>query len=169
MFDGQAGLHYNYFRDYDPAIGQFIEGDPIGIVKDYRNPALVAALEMLEDYDDPNPDAINSVYAYVYRNPLDWSDDNGLEPKGGHTSNARPSTQEKHERGDSRRNRDQGNEKGDDRRPYSNRKRPKGWKGPWNGRGSFLPFIINPCAWAPQLMPPGSCTPDAYPSCSKPN
>jgi len=36
-------------------------------------------------------------------------------------------------------------EKGDKRRPYSNRKRPKGWKGPWNRRGSYLPFMTNPC------------------------
>jgi len=23
--------HYNYFRDYDPAIGRYLQGDPIGI------------------------------------------------------------------------------------------------------------------------------------------
>jgi len=31
VFDGQAGLHYNYFRDYDPAVGKYVEGDPIGL------------------------------------------------------------------------------------------------------------------------------------------
>jgi RHS repeat-associated protein len=25
LFDGQAGLHQNYNRDYDPAIGQYVE------------------------------------------------------------------------------------------------------------------------------------------------
>lgn len=35
-----------------------------------------------------------------------------------HTKNARPSTQEKHERGQERKQRDQGGEKGDTRRPY---------------------------------------------------
>ncbi len=30
MFDGQAGLHYNYDRNYDPALGRYIKGDPIG-------------------------------------------------------------------------------------------------------------------------------------------
>jgi RHS repeat-associated protein len=31
VFDGQAGLHYNYFRDYDPAVGRYVESDPIGL------------------------------------------------------------------------------------------------------------------------------------------
>jgi uncharacterized protein RhaS with RHS repeats len=26
-----AGEHYNYFRDYDPAIGRYIESDPVGV------------------------------------------------------------------------------------------------------------------------------------------
>jgi len=30
-FDGQAGLHYNYFRDFDPATGRYTESDPIGL------------------------------------------------------------------------------------------------------------------------------------------
>ena len=30
-FDNETGLHYNYFRDYDPATGRYIESDPIGI------------------------------------------------------------------------------------------------------------------------------------------
>lgn len=29
--DTETGLHYNYFRDYDPAIGRYIESDPIGL------------------------------------------------------------------------------------------------------------------------------------------
>jgi RHS repeat-associated protein len=31
IFDGQAGLQQNYFRDYDPAIGRYVESDPIGL------------------------------------------------------------------------------------------------------------------------------------------
>lgn len=29
--DADTGLHYNYFREYEPAIGRFIESDPIGL------------------------------------------------------------------------------------------------------------------------------------------
>jgi RHS repeat-associated protein len=31
IFDSQAGLQQNYFRDYDPAVGRYIESDPIGL------------------------------------------------------------------------------------------------------------------------------------------
>ena len=30
-FDKETNLHYNYFRDYDTAIGRYIQSDPIGL------------------------------------------------------------------------------------------------------------------------------------------
>ncbi len=30
-FDSETGLHHNYYRDYDPKIGRYIEADPIGL------------------------------------------------------------------------------------------------------------------------------------------
>jgi RHS repeat-associated protein len=30
-FDQESGLNYNYFRDYSPGIGRYVETDPIGI------------------------------------------------------------------------------------------------------------------------------------------
>jgi len=30
-FDAETGLHYNYFGDYDPQIGRYIQSDPIGL------------------------------------------------------------------------------------------------------------------------------------------
>jgi RHS repeat-associated protein len=31
QFDGIVGLHYNYFRDYDPAVGRYVESDQLGL------------------------------------------------------------------------------------------------------------------------------------------
>lgn len=33
-FDPETGLHYNYFRDYEPGTGRYIESDPLGIFGD---------------------------------------------------------------------------------------------------------------------------------------
>ncbi|MDF5946520.1 RHS repeat-associated core domain-containing protein [Pseudomonas aeruginosa] len=30
FYDAESGLHYNYFRDYDPETGRYVESDPIG-------------------------------------------------------------------------------------------------------------------------------------------
>jgi RHS repeat-associated protein len=31
VFDRETNNHYNYFRDYDPQTGRYIESDPIGL------------------------------------------------------------------------------------------------------------------------------------------
>ncbi|WP_328399239.1 DUF6531 domain-containing protein [Streptomyces sp. NBC_00390] len=54
-FDPETGLHYNYFRHYDPETSRYITSDPLGL-----SPA-------------PNP------YTYVH-NPNTWSDPLGLSP-----------------------------------------------------------------------------------------
>ncbi|WP_415205915.1 RHS repeat-associated core domain-containing protein [Rudaea sp.] len=53
-FDAETGLNYNYFRDYDPTTGRYVESDPIGL--------------------RGGP----STYSYVGSNPLLFRDTHGL-------------------------------------------------------------------------------------------
>jgi len=55
-FDTETGLHYNYFRYYDPSTGRYITSDPIGL-----------------------EGGLNT-YMYVGGNPNRWDDQYGLCP-----------------------------------------------------------------------------------------
>lgn len=58
-YDRETNLHYNYFRDYDPATGRYVQPDPLGLAG-----------------------GINT-YAYVNGNPLSLIDPLGLMGRGG--------------------------------------------------------------------------------------
>jgi len=42
-YDSETGKHYNYFRDYDPSIGRYVESDPAGLRPGLNTYAYVAA------------------------------------------------------------------------------------------------------------------------------
>jgi RHS repeat-associated protein len=54
QYDAVVGLHYNYFRDYDPAVGEYLEADPLGLLDG------------------------NNLYSYVSSDPTLFADPQGL-------------------------------------------------------------------------------------------
>ena len=52
-FDQETGLHYNYFRTYNPGTGRYVESDPVGLAG-----------------------GINT-YGYAFQNPLVYYDPDG--------------------------------------------------------------------------------------------
>lgn len=101
FYDSETGLYYNYYRDYDPEIGRYIQSDPIGITRDYSNPqmqiAVAQGINLQRATEDGNLAVhfmgqlgfkintaialdINHLYGYALQNPVSFSDRFGLDP-----------------------------------------------------------------------------------------
>jgi RHS repeat-associated protein len=97
-FDKETGLSYNYFRDFDPNLGRYIQSDPIGILGALRNPIRArdpqdfgrVADRMLRFFNNPAAFFMNqsqavaeggiNLYGYAEQNPLIFIDPFGLAP-----------------------------------------------------------------------------------------
>ena len=67
--DGESGLYYNHFRSYNPAIGRYVESDPIGLAA-----TLCAALIELSEIEKKNPqEFLNRII--VKGEPVDFDSD----------------------------------------------------------------------------------------------
>jgi RHS repeat-associated protein len=83
-YDQETGLHYNYFRDYDPSTGRYIEPDPIGalIYQDIALRNLLGNKQVMSAMSGVlmslTPE-YNHLYAYVQGNPLLLQDIYGLK------------------------------------------------------------------------------------------
>ena len=77
-FDEETNLHYNYFRDYDPSTGRYVQSDPIGVLRDYSDPRLQVAIEVgvLEDMSLVS-EGLNHNYAYAENSPQNFIDPRG--------------------------------------------------------------------------------------------
>ena len=63
-YDQETGLHYNWFRDYDPSTGRYVESDPIGLAGGLNTYAYVAANPLV--YSDPTGEVIPAIgWAYL--------------------------------------------------------------------------------------------------------
>ena len=78
--DSETGNYYNYFRDYDPSIGRYIESDPIGILKDFSDPRLQVALkhDTIPGTNVYGIFGLNHLYDYSIQNPIKNVDPFGL-------------------------------------------------------------------------------------------
>ena len=61
-FQAEGGLHQNWMRDYDPALGRYLQADPLGLIDGA------------------------SVYGYALQNPGRWTDPRGESVDPTHTS-----------------------------------------------------------------------------------
>jgi RHS repeat-associated protein len=75
-FDRETGLHYNYYRDYDPSVGRYVESDPIGLAAGFNTYAYVG-LDPLVAFD---PFGLYECVYCVTQHRLSCTPDNPQNP-----------------------------------------------------------------------------------------
>lgn len=99
-YDSATGWHYNYFRDYEPGTGRYVQSDPIGL------------------------DGGISTFAYVESNSLYWIDPFGLS-KGGNQNRLDSGLSDLTDEEVSQRARDR-SRTGEERRRYQREEKARG-------------------------------------------
>ena len=105
-YDAESGLHYNYFRDYDPGTGRYVTSDPVSVgehatrmsmwLQPVKLPQLIVQPDIgnatsFETHDiswlaQPSGFAATPLelnqYVYIANNPLRWTDSTGESIEG---------------------------------------------------------------------------------------
>ncbi len=110
-FDEEVGTHYNYYRDYQPKLGRYIESDPFG---------LSGGLNL---------------FVYAEQSPLDVYDNNGLAPKYVKPDNPNKRKPPDHRIPSGERERNVGHENAEEHSRQSKKQRGSGVKGSRGARG----------------------------------
>jgi RHS repeat-associated protein len=77
-FQAETSLNYNYFRDYDPSTGRYVESDPIGLAGGI-NPYAYAGDAPVSNYDPLGLFAVGSPNPGI--NTIVCDGDDGIEPQ----------------------------------------------------------------------------------------
>lgn len=81
-YDQETQTHYNYFRDYDPGLGRYIQSDPIGILKNYSDPVMqviiMSGIPLQFNEQQGILGQLNHSYNYVENTPVMFTDPYGL-------------------------------------------------------------------------------------------
>ena len=78
--DQETGVYYNYYRDYDPNLGRYLQSDPIGILRDYSSPQMRVAMQAGIPLRSSSISlGLNHTYNYVNNSPINFFDLFGLE------------------------------------------------------------------------------------------
>ncbi|VAW45212.1 Rhs-family protein, partial [hydrothermal vent metagenome] len=77
-FDTQTNTHYNYFRDYEPRTGRYVQSDPIGVTFEDLNVEIELKNNIKSSIESIT---YNNLYSYVVNNTLTNFDTFGLKTK----------------------------------------------------------------------------------------